>query len=246
MLYDPSMASANEALSTLESLLLKGFVGVRFNPYLWPIDESTNFNKKISEDAVALAVYKRCGKLKMPVGIMCFKGLDLHYDDVVALIESSPVTELILDHMGFTFLNNEGRGNSNVAFEELLSLAKYPNVYIKISALFRVAAGNDRFPYNDVKEKRFKLLLNAFGSKRLLFGTDFPYVLGEEGSYKGAVDTVLGWCKEYEEEFNEESNTIAKDIMGGNTKRLFGSWGRQEIFSDRKTQVDSNADENVM
>ena len=35
LLHDPSL-SPEEAVSRLEDLALKGFVGVRFNPYLWP------------------------------------------------------------------------------------------------------------------------------------------------------------------------------------------------------------------
>ena len=41
------------------------------------------------------------GTLKMPVGIMCFKGLPLHYTDIVALLEHSPGTDVIIDHFGF-------------------------------------------------------------------------------------------------------------------------------------------------
>ena len=32
---------------------------------------------------------------------MCFKGLPLHYTDIVALLEHSPSTDVIIDHFGF-------------------------------------------------------------------------------------------------------------------------------------------------
>ena len=54
----------------------------------------------MSEDnSGGLAVYQRCAELQVPVGIMCFKGLGLHYDDIISLIEKSPNTQLVLDHL---------------------------------------------------------------------------------------------------------------------------------------------------
>lgn len=46
------------------------------------------------------------GTLEMPVGIMCFKGLPLHYTDIVALLEHSPSTDVIIDHFGFFLQGN--------------------------------------------------------------------------------------------------------------------------------------------
>jgi hypothetical protein len=37
----------------------------------------------------------------MPVGIMCFTGLSVHYPAIVTLLEDSPHTEVIIDHFGF-------------------------------------------------------------------------------------------------------------------------------------------------
>ena len=36
-----------------------------------------------------LAVYQNCRQLNLPVRIMCFKGLDKHYSDIVRLIAAS-------------------------------------------------------------------------------------------------------------------------------------------------------------
>ena len=67
---------------------------------------------------------------------------------------------------------------------------RHPNVYVKISALFRNIGDNDSFPYNKVKSMRFVPLLDAYGADRLMMGSDFPFVLETEGSYKGAIETV--------------------------------------------------------
>lgn len=204
LLHDPSL-STELAVNRLEELVLSGFVGVRFNPYLWPDGE-------LMSDECGMAVYKRCGELKVPVGIMCFKGLGLHVDDILRLISGSPDTVLILDHLGFCALNDDG----DKAFQQLLSLAKYPNVIVKISALFRNTGDVDSFPYDKVKARRFQPLMEAFGADRLMMGSDFPFVLETENAYIGAVGTVESWLREHDR----------NAVMGGTAERLFGIWGK--------------------
>ena len=201
LLHDPSL-SKDDAVSRLDDLALQGFQAVRFNPYLWP----TGVTMYSTE--AGRAVYQRCAQLSMPVGIMCFHGLDLHYTDILELMEYSPETNLILDHFGFTGFNSQG----NVNFDTLLSLAKYPNVHVKISALFRL---NDTFPFERVRQERFMPLLQAFGKDRLMFGTDFPYVLNAT-SYESMVELVSSWM---------ETEEIRNSIMCGTAEKLFGQWG---------------------
>lgn len=207
LLHDPSLDEA-QAISCLEDLALKGFVGVRFNPYLWP-KRGTGGWERMSEGA-GLAVYKRCGELHMPVGVMCFQGLQLHYDDIVALLKASPKTTMILDHSGFTSFTPEG----DKAFQQLLKLADYEQVIVKISALFRL---NDPSPYDKVRTERFEPLLKAFGPDRLMFGTDFPFVLEEPESYGGMVDLVSKWV--------ESDDTVSNALFHGTAERAFGPWG---------------------
>lgn len=215
LLLDPSL-SVEQAVSTLEDLALKGFVGVRFNPYLWPKQDDNPkapWKPMSTPGESGLAVYKRCGELHMPVGVMCFQGLQWHYDDIIQLLESSPPTTLILDHFGFTSLTPDG----DAAFQQLLKLAKYPQVVVKISALFRL---QDNPPYSRVKTERFDPLLATFGPERLMFGSDFPFVLEQAPSYGGMKDIVSSWIED----------GAAKDkIMGGTAARCFGGWGFKSI-----------------
>jgi predicted TIM-barrel fold metal-dependent hydrolase len=208
MLHDPSL-SPDDAVSQLEDLALKGFVGVRFNPYLWPKD-GDGWEKMSRLGGGGLAVYRRCAELRMPVGVMCFQGLNLHYDDIVELLKASPETSLILDHFGFTSFTPEGEDS----FQQLLKLAEYPQVVVKISALFRL---NDIAPYTGVKEERFEPLLKAFGADRLMFGSDFPFVLEQEPErYGGMVKLVSSWM---------DDEAVRSTVMGGTAERCFGPWG---------------------
>jgi len=202
LLFDPTTTDPDVALEKFEQLVLDGFVGVRFNPYL--------FEGKMSDNEAAVKIFKRCAELKAPVGIMCFKGIELHYDDIQTLCNISPDTVVILDHFGFASVKNQDQ------FDKVLSL-KEKNVVVKISALFRL--GDDGAPeYEKVRSERFEPLLEAYGADRLMFGTDFPYVTQEKIGYKGAVDTVSSWLSGRSE---DEKNAV----MSGTAERLFGVWG---------------------
>lgn len=195
----------SDPLARLDDFCLQGFVGVRFNPYLW--DSLGPQKWRNMSQGSGLDVYRRCGELQMPVGIMCFQGLSLHYDDIVQLLEQSPKTICILDHFGFTKLDDEGES----AFQQIVSLAKYPQVHVKISALFRLG---DDYPYERVRKERFLPLLQAFGSERLLFGSDFPYVLEQPQGYS-VHKLVASWIDKEEDRQN---------ILSGTAERLFGKW----------------------
>lgn len=203
LLHDPTMSAA-DAIARLEELALAGFVGVRFNPYLW--EKIGEHNWAPMSEGAGLAVYKRCGELNIAVGVMCFEGLSIHYDDIVQLVDSSPNTTLILDHFGFTSLLDDN------SFDQLLLLAKYPAICVKMSALFRL---NDTSPYIQIYRKRFLPLLAAFGADRLLYGSDFPFVLEQPEAYKMNA-LVASWC-------DDEITRLA--IMGGTAERIFGPWG---------------------
>jgi predicted TIM-barrel fold metal-dependent hydrolase len=219
ILYEPGTD-----VDRLEELLRSGhpsFRGVRFNPYLWKqqyLDGGVVTTTTTMCDAAAEAVYKRCGELQLPVGIMCYQGLHLHYSDIVHLVTTYPDTTLILDHLAFVGIrpdpspppnNNDDDDN----FAKLLALAQYPTVHVKISALFRLG---DAYPYEAVRVRRFVPLLNAYSSERLLFGSDFPFCLEQPAQYK-VHQLVASWCE-------ESSDRDRHNIMAGTAERLFGPW----------------------
>jgi predicted TIM-barrel fold metal-dependent hydrolase len=212
LLHNPSL-SAEVAVTALEDLVLKGFVGVRFNPYLWPKDDAGKWKSMSTPGEGGLAVYIRCSELKIPVGIMCFQGLQQHYDDILELLNASPETTMILDHFGFTSFTPDG----DKAFEQLMALASYPQVVVKISALFRLS---DNAPYTRVKSERFVPLLNAFGPHRLMFGSDFPFVLEQIPGYEGTKNLVESWI---------DDETMRERIMGGTAQHYFGAWGFKSV-----------------
>jgi predicted TIM-barrel fold metal-dependent hydrolase len=115
---------------------------------------------------------------------------------------------MILDHFGFTSVDDPS------AFDQLLQLAQYPNVFVKVSALFRLGDENGE-SYRRVRKERFLPLLEAFGADRLMYGSDFPFVLDQPQAYE-MHKLVASWI--------DDSDKRAA-VMGGTAERVFGPWG---------------------
>ena len=218
-LANPTLTPA-AAAAELERLHSEGFVAVRFNPGLFPDGQM--------DSEVGRALYARAGELQMPVGVMAFGGLPPQIAPIRALLAHSPSTTLILDHLGFFRqpalggLLGDAAADDEEAWGQLLALAAFPQVHVKLSALFR--ASSEVPPHLDL-QPRLAQLLAAFGARRLLFGTDFPFVtLGGNGpeptaaaqSYAEAVGNVGAWSVDG---LDEEARG---ELMGGTAARLFG------------------------
>ncbi|KAK9820308.1 hypothetical protein WJX72_008774 [[Myrmecia] bisecta] len=92
---------------------------------------------------VGRAMYAKAGELGVPVGHMPFKGLLKHIHDIEVLCQDYPATHVVIDHFGFCRCDNL----DSQEWQRLLGLARYPQVYVKASALFRVSG--QPYPYLD-------------------------------------------------------------------------------------------------
>ncbi|CAN6472497.1 unnamed protein product [Victoria cruziana] len=172
-------ADNGAGIHQFEQLVVEeGYRAVRFNPYLWPS------NQKMTNE-VGKTLFRKGGELGVPVGIMCYKGLHLHLSEIEELCTEFPSTAVILDHMGFCKPpTNEIERDT---FAGLLRLSKFPRVYIKFSALFRISRNS--FPYEDTAPLLCQVI-TGYGINRIMWGSDFPFVVAECG-YKEAKESVL-------------------------------------------------------
>ncbi|XP_024990400.1 uncharacterized protein LOC112524690 isoform X1 [Cynara cardunculus var. scolymus] len=165
-------------LHQLEHLILEdGYRAVRFNPYLWP-------SGQLMTNEIGKAMFWKAGELGVPVGIMCMKGLNLHISEIEKLCTEFPKTTLVLDHLGFC--KPPTNEDEDKALSQLLELSRFPQVYVKFSGLFRVS--RNPFPYQDLCPL-LSQLVSSFGANRLMWGSDFPFVVQECG-YKQAKEAV--------------------------------------------------------
>ncbi|KAJ8475674.1 hypothetical protein OPV22_019401 [Ensete ventricosum] len=171
-------AEDGTGIRQLEDLvLMDGYRAVRFNPYLWPSGQKMT-------NEIGKAMFHRAGELGVPVGIMCMKGLSLHISEIEELCEDYPSTIVILDHMGFC--KPPMTDEEHNTFSSLLKLARFPQVYVKFSALFRLS--REQYPYEDARDLLSQVVSN-YGANRVMWGSDFPFVVKECG-YKEAKEAV--------------------------------------------------------
>jgi predicted TIM-barrel fold metal-dependent hydrolase len=179
-LLDPQL-SVEEGLKYISSFKEKGYVGMRLNPGLFAEGESMSSVR-------GLALYEKAGKENLPVNVMCFSGgISKYYVDIVKLLETHPQTKLAIDHVGFFLQNDEIDEKS---FELLLALAKYPQVYVKFSALFRLSR-NAEPPFAEL-DRRLVDVKNAYGAGRIMIGSDYPFTQ-LNGGYEDVISSYTHW-----------------------------------------------------
>jgi predicted TIM-barrel fold metal-dependent hydrolase len=184
----------DDPVEMLEGFVETGYVGVRFNPALWPEGESM-------DGAVGQDLFAKAGELGIPVGFLCSPD---NFDEIDALCTASPSTPAIIDHFGHC------TPDQPADFERLLELAGHSNLHVKLSEWPR--ASNEGWPYADLFSW-IPRLIDAFGADRLMWGTDFPFIVEQTGYDRGwsiaeAIQPAL-------------SDEQLRDILGGTAARLF-------------------------
>jgi L-fuconolactonase len=151
-------------------------------------------------------------------GIGQLRGFGLTYDLLLfprhlpvarKLVAEFPDQPFVLDHMAKPAIRD---GQISPWREDLLELAKYPNVTCKLSGLVTEAAWNqwhtgDFRPYLDAA-------LESFGPKRLMIGSDWP-VCTVSGDYASVMRVVLEYVQTL-------SGAEQEGILGGNCARFYG------------------------
>ncbi|XP_039040060.1 4-sulfomuconolactone hydrolase-like isoform X2 [Hibiscus syriacus] len=163
---------------------------------------------------VGKAMFSRAGELGVPVGFMCMKGLNLHISEITELCTEFPSTAVLLDHMAFC--RPPTNDEEKLAFSELLKLSRFHQVYVKFSALFRVSRMSP--PYEDLVPLLAEVVSN-FGANRVMWGSDFPFVVPESG-YKGGKEAASHIASRA-----SLSSSEVEWIMGKTVMQLFqGQW----------------------
>lgn len=201
-------ADDGSGIEQLENLVSKdGYCAVRFNPYLWPSGQKMT-------NEIGKTLFSKAGEFGIPVGFMCMKGLNLHFSEIEELCKEYPSTPVLIDHMGFC--KPPTNEDESRAFSNLLKLSRFPQVHVKFSALFRIT--REPFPYQDLSTP-FSQIVTSFGANRIMWGSDFPFVVSECG-YKPAKEAVRLIA--------EQVNLSASElnwIMGGTIMKLCqGHW----------------------
>ena len=150
-------------------------------------------------------------------GISELKNFSLTYDILIypnqleearVLIEKNPDQPFVLDHLAKPYIKQQKIKNWASDIKEL---AKYKNVYCKLSGMVTEADWN-HWQFEDFK-KYLSMAFETFGSDRLMFGSDWPVCL-LAGSYHHIVKIIDLFIEDLK---SEEKN----NIMGGNACNFY-------------------------
>jgi L-fuconolactonase len=131
-----------------------------------------------------------------------------HLPVALELVEMFPDQAFVLDHIA----KPDIKGNKIDPWQEnIKKLAVYSNVSCKLSGMVTEAE------WHSWKKDDFQLYMEtvsaAFGSERLLIGSDWP-VCTLAGTYQSVMDIVIDYINKLDQ---EESN----GILGGNALRVY-------------------------
>lgn len=116
------------------------------------------------DDPRTFPLWERAESLQIPLCAMIgFSGVP-HLREP---LERFPKVPLALDHLGLPRLND---GPPYDMMRPLLELARFPNLYLKFSSVSMYAARRGQ----STPREFFSRLLDAFGAKRMMWGSNFP------------------------------------------------------------------------
>ncbi|MGC2474176.1 MAG: amidohydrolase family protein [Candidatus Sulfotelmatobacter sp.] len=150
-------------------------------------------------------------------GIALLEEFDLTYDILIyprhlpvaaQFVQRFPKLRFVLDHLAKPHIK---AGEIEPWATGIRALAKFPNVYCKLSGLVTEAdwqswKPEQITPYLDVA-------FDAFGPERLMIGSDWPVCL-VAASYETALDVVKNYLLQF-------SSEIQDNVLGGNARRFW-------------------------
>lgn len=126
---------------------------------------------------------------------------------VKKLVKAFPNQKFVINHMGRPYIKDKKIDGWK---KDMQAIAKYENVYCKISGLV-TEADCERWKHTDFRPY-IDVVVDAFGMKRLMYGSDWPVCL-LSCSYKKMKSIVDNYFKSFSED--------EKDAMYGGNASLF-------------------------
>lgn len=124
------------------------------------------------------------------------------------MCETFPDTTVVIDHFARVGMRGEV---DQAELDQLLALAEFENVYVKTSAFY--ALGKKAPPYTDLAPM-FRQVRDAFGSERLMWGSDCPYQVQGDHSYEASVALVR-------DKLDFLSDAEKEDVMKNTAEKVF-------------------------
>jgi L-fuconolactonase len=165
--FDPAAQSSRKLIKTWRSQ--PGMLGLRFT-FHWPLLQPLLTEGKLDW------MWPEAEQAGVPIMMTCPTPIMYIIDGIA---ERYPGLKLVVDHMGIPM-----GAKDEMAFREidkLLALARRPNIAVKATSL--PCYSTDVYPYRNL-HPYIRLVYDAFGPKRMFWGTDLSRLIG---TYREAV-----------------------------------------------------------
>lgn len=148
---------------------------------------------------------KALGENKFTYDILIFPK---HLSAAIEMVAQNPNQRFVIDHLAKPYIK---AGLIDEWKKDITAIAQFENVHCKISGMvtetdYHTWKTSDFIPYLDV-------VVNAFGTKRIMFGSDWPVCL-VAASYNQMLQVVESY-------FSTFSITEQEDFFGNNAKRFY-------------------------
>jgi len=134
-----------------------------------------------------------------------------HFDGLSLLAERVPNLRIVINHVGNIAIDGEILAPEWV--ERFQSAAAHPNVFMKVSGLLENSTLQPAPEDVDVYRPLLDCLWDAFGSERLIFGSNWP-VCEQAGSYAACVAIVRAY-------FGEKGEEASANYFWRNAKAVY-------------------------
>lgn len=192
-----------DATQTLAALAGQGASGVRLGAAVR------------SPGADPLAIWRAAADLGLTVSC-AGTSAEFASDDFAELVGAFPSMPIVLEHLA-SVSRPDQNDTDRVTREKAFALARFPNTYIKVTGLGefcqRALPVTEPFPFVEPIPPYLDLVYEAFGPRRMMWGSDYPPVSGREG-YQNALRLTM-------ERFAAKSEEDRAAIFGGTALALF-------------------------
>ena len=171
-LVDPDRPDAPERL---EEWVKQGVEGIRLRPLAR------------SPGSDPLAIWRKAAELGIMVSAQGSAVEEFASQEFEDVIKALPHLNIIIEHLG-------GGGQDTMPphhrYRRVLALAHYPNTFMKVPGLGEISQRfvpfRPPFPFEKVPPL-IEMAMDAFGARRLMWGSDFPPVAGRREGYRNAL-----------------------------------------------------------